>query len=157
MISPPKKIKDPKVLLQGKPSMEKNTRETSVRKHNLNQRNTQNVPRPSAMDSATEKQYLRMVAEQPIGKILDKICLCFVKLSPLHLQWMKLKAFANCDDCLQIFDEEILVLVSNHPSAVLLKNSRSHTEVWRMEGFIYIYIYYILSLNTFSIIMRERV
>lgn len=112
-----------------------------MRKHNLNQRNTQNVPRPSAMDSATEKQYLRMVAEQPIGKILDKICLCFVKLSPLHLQWMKLKAFANCDDCLQIFDEEILVLVSNHPSAVLLKNSRSHTEVWRMEGFIYIYTY----------------
>lgn len=52
------------------------------------------------------------------------------------------KAFANCDDCLQIFDEEILVLVSNHPSAVLLKNSRSHNEVWRMEDFIYTTYYH---------------
>ena len=99
-----------------------------------------------------------MVAEQPIGKILDKICLCFVKLSPLHLQWMKLKAFANCDDCLQVFDEEILVLVSNHPSVVYWKIPGVTPKYggWRIL-YIYIYIYYILSLNTFSIIMRERV
>ena len=76
----------------------------------------------------------------PSEKYWTKYVCVLLNCHPCICNGWNWKALNNCDDCLQIFDEEILVQVSNHHCAVLLKNSRSHNEVWRLEDFVYIYI-----------------